>query len=147
MNKTTPDYRHTQVGYAVIILVGLALAFAVFLAAGSEFIWIALAAVVVLVTCLVLFTSLTVMVYKDRIEVKFGPGLVRRRFPMVDIESCRVVKNPWYYGWGVRITPYGWLYNVSGLGAVELTMKNGKQFRIGTDVPNELVDAIQRHLA
>ena len=147
MNKTTPDYRHTQVGYAVIILVGLVLAFAVFLAAGSEFIWIALAAVIVLVTCLVLFTSLTVMVYKDRIEVKFGPGLVRRRFPMGDIESCRVVKNPWYYGWGVRITPYGWLYNVSGLGAVELTMKNGKRFRIGTDAPNELADAIQRRLA
>ncbi len=38
----------------------------------------------------------------------------------------------------------GWLYNVSGTDAVELKMKNGKRYRIGTDVPGELAEAIRQ---
>jgi hypothetical protein len=37
----------------------------------------------------------------------------------------------------------GWLWNVSGIDAVELTMKNGDRFRIGTDEPEKLVTAIE----
>ena len=36
-----------------------------------------------------------------------------------------------------------WLWNVSGLQAVELVLNNGKRFRIGTDEPENLVNAIQ----
>jgi len=36
-----------------------------------------------------------------------------------------------------------WIYNVSGFGAVELIMKNGRVYRIGTNVPRELEDAIK----
>jgi hypothetical protein len=36
-----------------------------------------------------------------------------------------------------------WLWNVSGLNAIELTLKNSKRFRIGTDEPEKLVDAIK----
>jgi hypothetical protein len=57
-----------------------------------------------------------------------------------------VVKNPWYYGWGIHLTPSGWLYNVSGFWAVELQMKNGKKYRIGTDDPEGLVQVIQDKL-
>jgi hypothetical protein len=53
-----------------------------------------------------------------------------------------VVRNRWYYGWGIRITPRGWLYNVSGLDAVELALKNGKCVRIGSDEPHALARAI-----
>jgi hypothetical protein len=38
------------------------------------------------------------------------------------------------------------LYDVSGLAAVELVLKNGKQFRIGTDEPLVLKDFIQAQL-
>jgi len=57
------------------------------------------------------------------------------------------VKNPWYYGWGIRFTPHGWLYNVSGLHAVEIELKNGKKYRIGTDVPENLEKAIREFIS
>jgi len=79
-----------------------------------------------------LFRSLTVCV-----------GKVRKRFRIEDIESSRVVRNRWYYGLGIRKIQNGWLYNVSGLDAVELQMKDGRRFRIGTDEPYELLEAIE----
>ncbi|RLC47786.1 MAG: hypothetical protein DRH57_03405 [Candidatus Cloacimonadota bacterium] len=89
---------------------------------------------------------LTVLIEEDVLEIRFGPGLIRKRFPLKDIELCRIVKNPLYYGWGIRLTPNGWLYNVSGSYAVEIKMKTGKKYRIGTDVPNELETAIQQSI-
>ena len=53
------------------------------------------------------------------------------------------MRNLWYYGWGIRYTPHGWLFNVSGLDAVELELKNGRTWRVGTDEPVELLAAIQ----
>jgi hypothetical protein len=35
-----------------------------------------------------------------------------------------------------------WIYNVSGFDAVEITLKNGNTYRIGTDEPKELEQAI-----
>jgi len=34
------------------------------------------------------------------------------------------------------------MFNVSGLDAVEITLISGKRFRIGTDKPNKVVEAI-----
>lgn len=42
-----------------------------------------------------------------------------------------------------RMTPHGWFYNVSGLSAVEIKLKTGIKYRIGTDVPQELEEAIR----
>jgi hypothetical protein len=42
-----------------------------------------------------------------------------------------------------RITPHGWLYNVSGLDAVEIQLCSGKKFRIGTDQSSELTSILQ----
>jgi hypothetical protein len=56
------------------------------------------------------------------------------------------VKNQWWWGWGIRLIPGGWLYNVSGLDAVELKMKNGRVYRIGTDEPRKLAEFIQAKL-
>ncbi|HEU4752170.1 MAG TPA: hypothetical protein VFU47_03600, partial [Armatimonadota bacterium] len=50
-----------------------------------------------------------------------------------------------WIGWGIRLAwdhgPIS-VYNVSGLEAVELRMKGGGRFRIGTDEPRELCAAI-----
>jgi len=58
------------------------------------------------------------------------------------IRTCIVVRNRWWYGWGIRWTPRGWLYNVSGLAAVELTLTDGRRLRIGIDEPERLCEAI-----
>ena len=35
-----------------------------------------------------------------------------------------------------------WVFSVSGFDAVEIQMKDGKIYRIGTDVPEDLEDVI-----
>ena len=105
---------------------------------------IAIAVMVVLAVVLVLFPSLTAVIREEELLVQFGPGVVRKRFKLNEIESCQVVKNHWYYGWGIRLTPHGVLYNVSGFHAVEIKLRTGKKFRIGTDVPQELEEAIRQ---
>jgi hypothetical protein len=85
-----------------------------------------------------------VVIWEEELEARFGPGPIRKRFKLNEIESCQVVKNHWYYGWGIRLTPHGWLYNVSGFHAVEIKLRTGKKFRIGTDVPQELEEAIRQ---
>lgn len=138
------DYHHTQIGYLTItvcVIIGLVMAL---LLAKFGFNWIGFVVLVLIVISFVLFATLTVTITADVLEIHFGPGIIRKTFLVKDIIACQIVKNPWYYGWGIRWTPHGWLYNVSGFRAVEITLSNGKKYRIGTDVPNELEQAIRQ---
>jgi len=66
---------------------------------------------------------------------------------LAEIQSCRPVRNRWWYGWGIRwIGRRKWLFNVAGLDAVELAMKDGTIYRIGTDEPQKLSELIQDKL-
>ncbi len=98
---------------------------------------------VILLVLIPLFYCLTVEADNEYVSVKFGIGLIKTKFERADIESCKPVRNKWYYGWGVRRLDRGWMYNISGLDAVEIHMKNGKVYRIGTDEPEELCKSIQ----
>lgn len=143
-------YRHTQKGYVMIFSLGSALIFNItgmlILFTSGDFEWHAAVVLVlifiILSIVLALFSTLTVIIREDSLEARFGPGIIRKKISLKDIESCKQVKNLWYYGWGIRYTPHGWLYNVSGLDAVEIKLKSGKKYRIGTDVPLELENAI-----
>lgn len=135
-------YKHTQIGYLLIIALIIPLLILFFAMSITEFTKILPIVFSTLLIALALFYSLTVEIDKTRLIVKFGFGIISKKFILKDIESYHVVKNPWYYGWGIRLTPYGWLYNVSGLSAVEIQMKNGKKYRIGTDKPKSLKQAI-----
>jgi len=140
-------YERTQIGYLTIYTLGGCLAAQAALMAVVGFHWVYLAALVVLAGCLALFATLSVQVDETAVRLRFGPGLIGKTFWLGDVESCRVVRNKWYHGWGINLIPGGWLYNVSGLDAVELQMKTGKKNRIGTDDPTGLASAIQQTLA
>ncbi|QOJ15059.1 MAG: hypothetical protein HRU75_10565 [Planctomycetia bacterium] len=141
----SPIYQHTQIGYVTLLslLAGLG-----FIAVVSAYFPhpVAIAVGVVLAACAVLFSTLTVIVRDAALHVRFGPGLIRRTIPLSRIRSVRSVVTPWYYGWGIRLTPWGWLWNVSGLRAVELAFDNGHTFRIGTDEPEKLASVLSREL-
>ena len=142
-------YKHRQVGKLILVALGFAAAVAaVLLAAVPSGPGAAVAGGVLLVLLagLILFGSLTVEVSSARLAVWFGPGAIRKVFRMEDIQDARIVRNPWYYGWGIRLTPHGWLFNVSGYDAVELRFKSGRRFRIGTDEAQQLLAAIQQAL-
>jgi hypothetical protein len=136
-------YRHRQFGTMLVTLLG-GTVIAVLVAAHQTG-WHPLAVAVLTIPALVLplFHSLTVEVTDETVRAYFGPGLASFDFPLCNIESVSVVRNPWYYGWGIRLTPRGWLYNVSGLDAVELQLRSGKRVRLGTDEPRQLAQAIQ----
>ena len=140
----TEQYEHTQVGYLTLGMLGAGVLVIVVLMATSGFHSIALAVLIILALCSGLFATLTVRVDQDSVRIRFGPGVIRKRFPMKEIASCQVVRNPWYYGWGIRLIPQGRLYNVSGFLSVELRMKSGKRYRIGTDDPGQLAEAVRR---
>jgi len=146
-------YKHTQIGQVIIF--SMLAAFAVI--GVAEFIasqqriknieMIIIATAIILFITLLLFFSLTVIVNEEYVLVKFCTGIIRKKFLLKDIESCEVVKNRWWYGFGIRfIAGSGWMFNVSGLDAVELNLKNGKKFRIGTDEPKELARYICNRL-
>lgn len=96
--------------------------------------------------CLLLFWSLTVEVKSDHILVFFGFGIIHKKISLSDIQQVNVVRTPFYYGWGIRPAPRGWMFNVSGLGGVELIFKNNERFRIGSDEPRRLAEAIQNQM-
>ena len=89
-----------------------------------------------------LFGSLTIEVHVEELCHYFGPGFWKKTYLLSDIESIKQVRNSWIFGWGIRITPHGWLYNVSGLDAVQIQLRSGRKFRIGTDDPEGLINAI-----
>lgn len=140
-------YRHRQFGKVSIFSLGLAAALILIVtewlpsSPGSA---VATVVLGILLASLVLFHSLSVAITPERVAVWFGIGLIRRTFRTLDIRDARAVRNPWYYGWGVRLTPHGWMFNVSGLDAVELELRDGRRFRIGTDEPDRLVAALRQ---
>ena len=89
-----------------------------------------------------LFGWLSVRIADDALEVTFGIGLVRKRIPLASITKVEVVRNKWWWGFGIRATPTGWMYNVSGLDAVLLHLDNDKKFRLGTDDADGLAKAL-----
>lgn len=92
-----------------------------------------------------LFGTLTTVVDGVSVVVQFGPiRLIRERFALADITSARAVRNSLLHGVGMRYIHHGRLWNVWGLDAVELQLRNGTRFRIGTDEPQALLQALQR---
>lgn len=142
-------YHHTQTGY--IMLAGIGLVVILFLVISSLQglpVGAALPAVLLVIGILSLFSTLTVDVGEGRVLCYFGPGLIRKSIPLADIVGVRPVRNPVLLGWGIRWMPgQYWVWNVSGLDAVELTLLSGNRFRIGTDEPLELAKAIEEHRA
>ena len=137
-------YEHRQTGWVIILAVGAAFVL-VYLTVGQ----VARAGIglaLVLLVILALFHSMTVRVGADEVRISLGVGLIRKRIPVASIRSCRIVRNPWYYGWGIHLFPGGILYNVSGMRAVELTLDNQRGFRIGTDEPEALQAALASRL-
>jgi len=140
-------YTRTQIGYMSIAVLTGALFFITYLVCNYGLHFISLTLMVILGLFLVFFSTLTVSLDDSYLKIQFGSGLISKKFSLRDIESCLVVKNPWYYGWGIHLSPHGWLFNVSGLHAVEIRMKTGSKYRIGTNAPVELEKAVRERMA
>ena len=143
-------YKHTQpgtllrwiLGLSLITTVGIAIYFTT-LPNLPGWTWFSFGvAPIIIFLCAWLFGSLTVQIEDGELSHWFGPGFWKKSYQLVDIESATAVRNSWIFGWGIRLTPHGWLYNVSGLDAVQIELRSGRKLRIGTDDPKGLVEAI-----
>lgn len=144
---TALGYNHWQSG--TVLRVGLGAGVATMIAAAYSappLFPVMIAFAVMMGALLLLMHGLEVNVDAAEIRVSFGPGLFHKRIALATVAECRPVRNHWLMGWGVRYCGGGWMWNVSGLDAVELRLKNGKLFRIGTDDPQGLSQAIQSRL-
>jgi hypothetical protein len=139
------EYHHTQIGTVIVAGIGLALVGII-----VEILFLGIIHPVIvgvgslLSVVLFLFSSLTVEVRSGTVFVRFGPGIIHKEIRLSEITEARPVINPWMAGWGIRWLPGHYvMWNVSGLRAVELTLTDGKRFRIGTDEPEKLATAIE----
>lgn len=149
----TKTYKHTQIGY---LMIGVTIAILVLFVrtyittaaeipsidSGNNMLTTATMAIVLFI--LVSFWSLHVHIDQKYLRIKFSYGIFKKNFPLDEIVSAKAVQNPRYTGWGIRrrIGHKIWIYNVSGFDAVEIQLKNGKHYRIGTDEPKKLEQAI-----
>lgn len=140
-------YQHRQ--FAVAILASLLFAGLGCLTLGllppPETRWVLLL-VPLFLTFAVLFSSLTVEVTQESLRWWFGPGFWRKQVALADIEKAEVTETKFIEGWGIHLTSRGWLYNVSGYGAVLVTQRDGKRFILGSDEPEMLAEAIRSAL-
>lgn len=149
--QTTPGssgdlpYEHTQRGDMMIAILSLAIIAILGAQFLGGFVWVAGMVLGILLVVLLLFSTLTVGVDCERITIRFGPvGVLKKSWLLEEVESAIPVKNPWYYGLGIHWTPRGVLYNVSGSGGIEVRLYSGVLFRIGSDEPEAVCQAIRQ---
>jgi len=125
-------YEHTQIGHVIIwSLLAIILIASGGLIASPFHREPPVVISIILLVCLVLFYKLRITIEDKTLRASYGPGIIRKR--------VRLAEN----GWGIHLTPYGWLYNVSGFDAVAITLRDGKRFAFGTDDPHGLTTAIR----
>lgn len=140
-------YRHTQIGWLVIVFMGGGAAIFAAILARSGMSVVSLGGLIVMAAAMAVFSSLTIEITDEEFRFHFTFGLFGREIPLAGIAKCMEVENSVLYGWGIRATPVGKLYNVSGTKAVELRMRGGDRIRVGSDEPGAVCRAVEPLLA
>jgi len=141
-------YRNTEIGYVMMALVAIALVICIGLPLAISGRWGPELYVgpIIVSFVLFLFPTLTTEVDETRVRCAFGLGLIRREVALRDIAEAAIVRTHWFYGWGIRLIPGGWLWRVSSLDGIELKLRSGKLLQIGTNDAAGLADAIRSRL-
>lgn len=140
-------YEHSQIGYVIIwCLLGTAILLAMMgsLAQTSPNAFLTTGAI--LVISAIVFYKLTIKIDDGSLRAWLGPGIRCKRVSLDEIAGCEPIRIRWWDGWGIHLTRYGWLYNVSGWYAVAIRLRDGRKFALGTDDPDGLTEVI-RHFA
>lgn len=139
----TPAYTRAQTMWLLWLVVwpavGIGVAGAVAAAGPDKVPWIiALPASIPMVAVLV-FGRLRIQLDSHWLEWQFGYlGFPRWRLALADIVSVETIRTGWADGWGIHRGREGWIYNVSGFGAVRLRTRDGRSIRLGSDEPERL---------
>lgn len=100
-----------------------------------------------LVLFFLFFGMLTIRISATELTWSFGYlHYPRWRQPLSDIVQVELTKVNWLYGWGIRFTSEGRLYNAQGFSAVRITKRDGTKFRLGSADPQRLATFLQAHI-
>ena len=110
---------------------------------------------VVLASCIALFmiavampfSSLQVLVRDGRLRVKLGSLITVRNTVLADISSVQRFRPPNLAGLGIRWLAEGTLYTVTMGDAVEIRLRDGTRFYVGSDRPDAMCAQIQSAIA
>lgn len=137
-------YEHTQIGHVITwSLLAIILIASGGLIGSPPHRGAPLVVSIILLGCLVLFYKLTITIEDESLCASFRPGIIRKRVRLAEIIECEPIRIRWWYGWGIHLTPCGWLYNVSSFDAVAITLRDGRKLALGTDDPHGLTTAIR----
>jgi hypothetical protein len=141
------QYYHKQFGTFITAALAVGILLAIFPALiTGTFPPILMAVLGVIAVVWVLLYSLSLEIKDNALVCRLGAGLIRRRILLSEIRQISPVSNPWYAGFGIHWVPgQYWLWNVSGRRGVELSLKSGERFRLGTDEPEALIRAIKSY--
>lgn len=145
-------YKQSQFGWVVIILFTLLVAF---LCLAYAFQWgnnplsfipfLTLSSIPVILG--LMLYKLTVEVKGTTLRLSYGIGLISLKFEIDELEETEIIRVPWYYGIGIRITPKGMLYSINGWKALRIKYKSkgkSKRVMVGTAEP-ELLKKLLEH--
>ncbi len=139
------EYKHTQYSawiIAVFLIVGLLMIPVVGSMVDEGRLLVAIVTIVLLLLGLAMFYALTVQVSAGKLKFWFGIGLISKTYRFAEIQSTREVKDPWYYFWGIKSIPGGWLYAVAPGEALEIVLQDGKIIHVGTNQSKQLKEAL-----
>ena len=141
-------YEHRQIGWVTIVLIFVvvtALSIALGISertAGQRDAFNAI--VFALAVIAAIFSSLQIRITKEYIAWWFGLPFIGRRVRLKEIDSVAAIRTNIVEGWGIHLTWHGWLWNVSGFNAVQIVLRSGTRYAVGTPEPQAVIDAIYR---
>ena len=104
------------------------------------------AASFLIASCLALFSTMTVAVDSEHLSFFFTCGWPKKTVALKEIASCSVVPVPWWWGYGIRLTPRGVAYRISGTRCVEVRLTTGYRFLLGSDEPDLLCQHLSQRI-
>ena len=158
MAEPNAAYHHTQTGYVILggFAIGLLIVVLGYRSVGNTtppgaartaiLATVTVIAVLVAIVSLI-FSSLTIEIAGGELRWHFTATFIHGSLALRDIEGATQVRSSPAYGWGVRKTPDGTLYSVSGLDAIRVRTRDGRTLNFGTDEPAKLLGAIQNGMA
>jgi hypothetical protein len=141
------QYEHTQAGYLITSVLFAAAVFVaitgILMPSDPGAFAISATLEVIFLICAVVFSKMTITIDDKILHAYFAMGIRFKKVPLAEIADCEPIRTRWWFGWGIHLSPYGWLYNVSGFDAVAVILRDGRKFALGTDDPQGLVSAIR----
>ena len=139
-------YEHRQTGYVVVggVVVALAILALVAIGASTSASAFALTPIAIFLGVLAgIFSSMTVRVTRTTLEWWIGIKPLGVRVALDEIESVEPIKTNLFEGWGIHLTWHGWVWNVAGFNALQVKLKRGTRYAVGTPEPDKVIAAIR----